>query len=113
LPPKLAGSQKLEAQAMVMLHRNCDRAAFEVELYAYVKTGDWTEFTRIRQHVLLTIAKIVESSGTGFAGLTQLAYLSKDKGIDAQKANAITRGTNEARASDVVRFPGGSRTGTD
>jgi hypothetical protein len=78
-----------------------------------VKTGDWTEFTRIRQHVILTIAEIVESSGTGFAGLTQLACLSKDKGIDAQKANAITRGTNEARASDVVRFPGGSRTGSD
>jgi MscS family membrane protein len=88
-------------------------AAFQVELYAYVKTGDWTEFTRVRQHVILTIAEIVEASGTGFAGPTQLAYLSKDKGIDAQKANAITHGTNEARASDVVRFPRGSRTGTD
>jgi hypothetical protein len=34
-------------------------------------------------------------------------------GIDAQRANDIPCGADEAPASDVVRFPSGGRTGTD
>jgi len=88
-------------------------AAFQVELFAYVKTGDWLEFTAIRQQVILNIAEIVEASGTGFAAPTQLAYLSKDKGVDSQKTNDIVRGANGVGTSDVFQFPAESRTGTD
>ena len=52
-------------------------AAFEFELWAYGKTGDWTEFTAIRQDVLLKVAEIVEAAGTRFAGPTQLTYLAR------------------------------------
>src|SRR5258707_1355555 len=62
-------------------------AAFELELWAYGKTGDWTEFTAIRQDVILKIAEIVEAAGTRLAAPTQLTYLSSDAGIDADKAN--------------------------
>jgi MscS family membrane protein len=88
-------------------------AAFQMELFAYGKTGDWTQFTAIRQDVILKIAEIVEASGTKFAAPTQLAYLSKDKGIDAEKANDIARRVTELRAGDSLRFPGESRTGTE
>jgi MscS family membrane protein len=64
-------------------------AAFELELWAYVKTSDWAEFTTIRQDVILKIAEIVESSGTRFAAPTQLTYLSTDTGLDAEKANSV------------------------
>jgi MscS family membrane protein len=64
-------------------------AAFELELWAYVKTSDWAEFTTIRQDVILKIAEIVESSGTRFAAPTQLTYLSKDTGLDAEKAHSV------------------------
>ena len=64
-------------------------AAFELELWAYVKTSDWAEFTTVRQDVILTIAEIVESSGTRFAAPTQLTYLSRDTGLDAEKANSV------------------------
>jgi MscS family membrane protein len=84
-----------------------------MELFAYGKTGDWTQFTAIRQDVILKIAEIVEASGTKFAAPTQLAYLSKDKGIDAEKANDIARRVTELRAGDSLRFPGESRTGTE
>jgi MscS family membrane protein len=85
-------------------------AAFQMELFAYGKTGDWTEFTTIRQDVILKIAEIVEASGTRFAAPTQLAYLSRDKGIEA---NGTARRATEPRASDVFRFPGEARTGTE
>src|SRR5208282_1024954 len=56
-------------------------AAFELELFAYAKTGDWMQFTAIRQDVILKIAEIVEAAGTQFAGPTQLTYLAGDAAL--------------------------------
>jgi MscS family membrane protein len=82
---------------------NFNGAAFELELWAYVKTSDWAAFTAIRQDVILKITEIVESSGARFAAPTQLAYLSIDKGFNTEKSNDIA-----LRASDSFRFPGES-----
>jgi len=87
-------------------------AAFELELWAYIKTSDWAEFTVIRQDVILKIAEIVATAGTRFAPPTQLTYLSSDTAFDAEKANDIVRRVTELRASDSFRFPGESRTET-
>jgi MscS family membrane protein len=81
-------------------------AAFELELWAYVKTSDWKEFTAIRQDVILKIVEIVEVAGTRFAAPTQLTYLSTDAGLDAEKGNDIVRHVTELRASDAFLFPG-------
>jgi MscS family membrane protein len=88
-------------------------AAFELELFAYVKTGDWTQFTVIRQDVILKIAEIVEAAGTRFAAPTQLTYLAGGAGVDAQKPNDVVRGATGLRASDGFEFPGEARTGTE
>ena len=64
-------------------------AAFELELFAFVKTGDFREFTAIRQEIILKIAGIVEAAGTRFAAPTRLTYQAKDPGVDADKANDI------------------------
>jgi len=88
-------------------------AAYQLELFAYVKTGDWTQFTSIRQDVILKIAEIVEASGTRFAASTYLAYLSVDKGVDAKSASDITRSVSGQRSGDVSRFPREARTGTE
>ncbi len=88
-------------------------AAFELHLFAYGKTGNWVEFSAIRQDVLLKIAEIVEAVGTRFAAPTRLTYLSGDAGVDAIKANDIVQRVTELRASDSFRFPGESRNGTD
>jgi MscS family membrane protein len=88
-------------------------AAFELELVAYGKTGDWAQFTAVRQDVILKIAEIVEASGSRFAAPTQLAYLSRDRGIDADKTNSIVRHVSELRASDKFEFPGEIRTGRE
>jgi len=88
-------------------------AAFALELIAYGKADDWARFTAIRQDVILKIAEIVKASGTRFAAPTQLAYMSRDTGVDAEKTNDVVRRMTELRASDTFRFPGEARTGTD
>ena len=84
-------------------------AAFELELFAYGKTGDWREFTAIRQEILLKIAGIVEAAGTRFAAPTRLTYQSKDPGVDAERANDIVRQVTELRAENAFQFPGEAR----
>jgi MscS family membrane protein len=88
-------------------------AAFQLELWAYFKTSDWAEFTAIRQDVILKIAEIVEAAGTRFAAPTQLTYLSKDAGVDPEKANGVVRRETEIDLSDAFRFPGEHRTGKE
>ncbi|WP_165420342.1 mechanosensitive ion channel family protein [Edaphobacter modestus] len=88
-------------------------ASFDLELWAYVKTNNWAEFTAIRQDVILKIAEIVEAAGTRLAAPTQLTYLSGDAVIDAGKENATVRHVIELRADNSFRFPGESRTGTE
>jgi MscS family membrane protein len=87
-------------------------AAFELELFAYGKTGNWTELTAIRQDVLLKIADIVEAAGTRFAAPTRLTYLSTDAGVNEEKTNEILHHMTELRATDASRFPGEARIGT-
>jgi MscS family membrane protein len=81
-------------------------------LFAYVTTGNWLEFTAIRQDVILKIAEIVQDAGARFAAPTRLTYVSSEAGVDADKANGVVRRVTELRASDSFRFPGESKTGT-
>jgi MscS family membrane protein len=81
-------------------------AAFQLELFAYGKTGDWTEFTAVRQDIVLKIAEIVEGSGTGFAAPTQLAYLSRDTGVDEEKTKNVLDQVGQLRAEGKFIFPG-------
>jgi len=59
-------------------------AAFEMELWAYVTTRDWVQFTAIRQDVILKIAEIVEAAGARLAAPTRLTYVSADAGVASQ-----------------------------
>ena len=81
-------------------------AAFQVELFAYGLTSNWTEFTAIRQDVILKIVEIVEAAGTGFAAPTQLAYVSRDTGIDEEKTKQALDQVKALRADGKFNFPG-------
>ncbi len=87
-------------------------AAFELELFAFVKTGDMREFTGYRQEILLKIAGIVEAAGTRFAAPTRLTYQSQDPGVNTDKASDIAGRGTELRADNAFRFPGEVQTAT-
>jgi MscS family membrane protein len=87
-------------------------AAFDLELWAYGKTGDWGQFTAIRQDVILKIAEIVEAAVAAFAAPTRLIYVSAAGGVGAEKTNEIVRGVTDLRAGNVFRFPGETPTTT-
>lgn len=67
-------------------------AAFKLELWAYVNTSDWPEFTVIRQEIILKIAEIVEAAGTHLAAPTQLLYVRKDEAPSEESATSASAG---------------------
>ncbi len=83
--------------------------AFELELFAYGKTGNWSELTAIRQDVLLKITGIVEAAGTRLAAPTRLTYQSIDPGIDVERGNEIVRQMTELRADNMFQPSGEAR----
>jgi MscS family membrane protein len=80
-------------------------AAFDMELFAYGKTGDWTDFTTIRQDVILKIAEIVEAAGTRLAAPTRLAYFGNNPGVDLETAKGVVSSVGEVQHSDALRLP--------
>ena len=78
-----------------------------MELWAYIKIGDWAQFTGIRQDVILKMADIIEASGTQLAAPTRLTYLAGEGRVDAERA-----GLTQNRDSDPLRLASEARTGT-
>lgn len=76
-------------------------AAFDVELFAYGKTGNMGELTVIRQELILNILEIIEDGGAQLAAPTQLLYVSGDSGSDADTVSeAVGRVTELRLAND-------------
>jgi MscS family membrane protein len=91
---------------------NIAGAAFELELFAFVKTGDFGKFTGFRQEIILKIAGIVEAAGTRFAAPTRLTYQAKDPGVGTDKASDIAGRGTELPADNAFQFPGKVQTAT-
>jgi MscS family membrane protein len=58
--------------------------AIELEMFAYVKTGDAATFMAVRESLLLAAAVIVESSGSAFARPTDFLYFGDRPADHAQ-----------------------------
>ena len=60
----------------------------DVEIFAYVHTGNWIEFLEIQEYVLLGVEDIIEAAGTGFAFPSKTIYISQDQGLDQDLSRA-------------------------
>jgi MscS family membrane protein len=85
-------------------------SAIELEVFAYVLTSDALKFLAVREDLLLQIASIVESSGSGFAQPTQFVYLEstpstdgRDRDSDGRKGGLLSPASIDPPAGDTVR----------
>jgi MscS family membrane protein len=81
---------------------NFGREAIELELFAYVRTAQVAQFLVEREKLLLDVAVIVESAGSGFARPTQFIYM--DEKPDAESSAAPTA-RPALRAKSSVGLP--------
>jgi len=82
-----------------------DNNALNLEIFSYILTRDYNEFTAIREDLLLRIMEIVEKAGSGLALPARTVYLNRDADIDAKKASAAEEQVQKWRDEGQLPFP--------
>jgi len=78
--------------------------SLDLEIYAYVRTSDFSEFLAVREDLYLRIMDVVATSGTGFAFPSQVNYASGD-GLDASRARQAEAEVEQWRAEGRLPLP--------
>jgi MscS family membrane protein len=76
-----------------------------VEVFAYILTQDFNEFAAVREDLLLRMLDLVEQSGSGFALPSQTLYISRDAGVEKEKAESAANKITELRDGKRLPFP--------
>lgn len=74
----LRGHPKIWPDAVVVRFREFAASSLDIEVMAWFRTAEWSEFQLIRQEVLLQVMEVVEQAGTSFAFPTQTVHLAPD-----------------------------------
>jgi MscS family membrane protein len=96
---------KVESDSARIRFAGFVKDALSLEIFSYIITRDMGEFMAIREDVWLRIMDIVEKSGSGFAFPSQTLYLSRDSGLDKEKASAAEQQVQQWRDQHMLPFP--------
>ncbi|MBZ5666560.1 MAG: mechanosensitive ion channel family protein [Acidobacteriia bacterium] len=96
---------KIESDSARIRFASFDASSLNLEIFSYVLTRDYAEFTAIREDLLLRIMDIVEKSGSGFAFPSQTLYFSRDSGLDKEKSAAAEQQVRRWRDQHNLPFP--------
>jgi MscS family membrane protein len=80
-------------------------SSLSLEIFSYILTKDMSEYTAIREDLLLRIMDIVADAGTGFAFPSQTVYLGKDDGVNPEKSARAAEKVAEWREGQQLPFP--------
>ena len=79
--------------------------SLSVEIFSFVLTQDFAEFTAIREDLLLRMMDIVVRSGTAFAFPSRTVYLGRDSGLDRAVSEAAIQKVRQWREERQLPFP--------
>jgi MscS family membrane protein len=80
-------------------------SSLSVEVFAYILTRDFNEFAAIREDLLLRMMDVLEDAGGGLALPSQTLYLSRDSGVEKEKADIALKKIAELRDGKQLPFP--------
>ena len=93
---------KVETDSARIRLAGFDINGLSLEIFSYVLTQDFTEFTAIREDLLLRIMEIVGKAGSAFA---VSANVTSQPGVDKEKAAAAERQVQRWREQRQLPFP--------
>ena len=96
---------KVETKTVRVRLTEIGGSSLSVELLSYILTRDFNEFTAIREDLLLRIMDVMEDSGGGLALPSQTLYLSRDSGVEKEKAESAAKKIAELRDGKQLPFP--------
>jgi MscS family membrane protein len=96
---------KIETNTVRVRLTDIANNSLNVEVVAYILTQDFNEFAAVREDLLLRMMDVMENSGGGLALPSQTLYLSRDPGVEKEKADAAVKKVAELRDSKQLPFP--------
>ncbi|UOM32573.1 mechanosensitive ion channel family protein [Acuticoccus sp. I52.16.1] len=75
---KLKADLRVKGDTVRVVLLDIAESAFEVEIWAYINSADYTEFLKIKQALLLKVMDVVDDNDTAFARPSQTTYLARD-----------------------------------
>jgi len=96
---------KVESESARIRFASFDSSALTLEIFSYVLTREFAEFTAVREDLLLRIMEMVEKSGSGFAFPSQTLYLGRDPGLDKERSQAAEQQVQKWRDERQLPFP--------
>ncbi|MBS1117388.1 MAG: mechanosensitive ion channel protein MscS [candidate division NC10 bacterium] len=96
---------RVESQSARIRFAKFGACSLDLEVFAYVQATDYAVFLEVQEDLLLRIMDIVETSGTSFAFPSHTAYVTQDRGLDAEKAQAAIAQVHQWREEREVPFP--------
>lgn len=79
--------------------------SLDVEVYAYVKTSDWSVFLEVQEDLFLRMMDIVKAAGSGFAFPSQTMYVERGAGLDSETQQEIDQQVQAAREKGKLQWP--------
>ena len=96
---------KVETQSVRVRLIDIAGSSLSIEVFTYILTRDFNEYAAVREDILLRIMDILEDSGGGLALPGQTLYLSRDSGVEKQKADTAVKKIAELRDGNKLPFP--------
>jgi MscS family membrane protein len=96
---------KVETKTVRVRLTDITGSSLTVEVLSYILTRDFNEFAAVREDLLLRMMDIMEDSGGGLAVPSQTLYLSRDSGLDKEKADNAVKKIAELRDGKQLPFP--------
>jgi MscS family membrane protein len=87
----LESHAKVENKTFRVRVTDLSSSSINVELFCYVLTRDFDEFTAVREDLLLRIMNLVEDSEAALASSSQTLYLSGDSGAKKDEIKAAVK----------------------
>jgi MscS family membrane protein len=96
---------KVETKSVRVRLTEIAGSSLSVEVFAYILTRDFNEFAAVREDLLLRTMDVMEDSGGGLALPSQTLYLSRDAGVEKEKADKAVKKIAELRDGKQLPFP--------
>jgi MscS family membrane protein len=96
---------KIESKTVRVRLTDIAAGTLPVEIFCYVLTVDYNEYAAVREDLLLRMMDLVEEAGTGVALPSQTLYLSRDSGVEKEKAENAMKKITELRENNKLPFP--------
>jgi MscS family membrane protein len=96
---------KIETQSVRVRLTDIAGASLSIEVFSYILTRDFNEYAAIREDLLLRIMDVMEDSGGGLALPSQTLYITRDAGLEKEKADTAAKKIAELREGNKLPFP--------